>query len=127
MARQDTLPIPCPWRQFPQAFEHEKRAVAVDPDCVDCRTAVAEMLLEEDHYREAFDVASIALGIAAEGARPNALVIIADTWRDLLASSGTTAADLACRRAPPFGSPPPGTDTVPLTIRIAASGLRRRR
>jgi hypothetical protein len=81
------------------------------------------MLLEEDHYREAFDVASIALGIAAEGARPHALVTIAETLRDLLAYSGTTAADLACRSAPPFGSPPPGTDTVPLTIRIAASGL----
>jgi hypothetical protein len=109
--------------QVDAAFEHEKRAIAVDSNCVECRAEVAELLLERNRYRDALDVATVALGIAGEGARPPRLIALTDTLQNLLATGGTTATDNACRSAPPFVSPPAGPDTAPVAIRATIAAV----
>jgi len=55
------------------ALAYEKRAVAVDPNCVDCLAQAATAMLRKGLAKEALEVATLAQGLLPEGARPAGL------------------------------------------------------
>jgi tetratricopeptide (TPR) repeat protein len=63
------------------ALAYEKRAMATDPNCVDCLVLVSRALYEKRLFTEAADMVTFALGLVQEGARPQGLVALIDAYR----------------------------------------------
>ena len=59
---------------YDRGLAYEKRAVAKDPSCSACLVTSAELLAKKGLYREAVEVASLALAVLPEGERPKFLV-----------------------------------------------------
>ena len=52
------------------ALAYEKRAIAVDPNCIECLGGAARAMLRKGMAKEALEVATLAQGISPEGDRP---------------------------------------------------------
>ncbi len=69
---------------------YEKRAIAVDPNCIDCLGEAAKAMLAKGLGKEALEVATLAQGLAPEGATPPWLTTLVGRART--AAAGGTAA-----------------------------------
>jgi Tfp pilus assembly protein PilF len=77
---------------YDRGLAYEKRAVAKDPSCSECLATSAELLARKGLFRDAVEVASLALAVLPEGARPKVLVQrIARYKRDAESNAGAPA------------------------------------
>jgi tetratricopeptide (TPR) repeat protein len=67
------------------SLSYEKRAVAIDPNCVTCLAQAATVLYAKGLVREALETATLALGLAPEGQRLPRVVELIETCRRRLA------------------------------------------
>ena len=67
------------------ALAYEKRAMALDPNCVSCLALAARVLYAKGFVREALETATLALGLAPEGRRMPRVVELVDACRQKLA------------------------------------------
>jgi hypothetical protein len=70
------------------ALGYEKRAVALDPNCIDCLGWAATAMLEKGLGREALEVATLAQGLSPEGVRPPWLATLIRRARGLSSVPG---------------------------------------
>jgi tetratricopeptide (TPR) repeat protein len=75
------------------ALAYEKRAVALDPNCVSCLGQAANILYAKGLPREALETATLALGLAPEGRRMPRLLELIETCRRKLAEGSAPAND----------------------------------
>jgi tetratricopeptide (TPR) repeat protein len=66
-------------------LDYEKRAVRVDPNCVDCLARAGRILHDKHLYAPALDVLSLALALAADGSRTDWVVKLTNDCRRRLA------------------------------------------
>ncbi len=83
------------------ALTYEKRAVAVDPNCVSCLAEAARIFYGQGRVREALETATLALGLLPENRRMPQLSAFVETCRSRLASSTESG-------PPPANLPRPG-------------------
>jgi hypothetical protein len=69
------------------ALAYEKRAVAVDPNCVSCLAEAARLLYARGLVREALETATLALGLAREGQHLPRVVEFVEACRRKLAEA----------------------------------------
>jgi tetratricopeptide (TPR) repeat protein len=97
-----------------EAIAYEKRAVDVDPNCVPCLSAAADMLSEKGLIGEALKVATFAYGLVAEGKRPTKLLgQIQGLQKRLAAASAVPSAPAPVSSAAPAVSSSPSRTKAP--------------
>jgi hypothetical protein len=72
---------------------YEKRAIALDPGCLTCRSFVAEILDQRGDLRGALDVALLTEGLLRDGARSPSLSAQIDDYRRRLAAQANGASE----------------------------------
>jgi tetratricopeptide (TPR) repeat protein len=90
-----------------QALAGEKRALALDPNCVDCLAFVANVLAGKGLYREALETGTMAITFARESHVGAALLRSMDAWR----------ARAETEKAAPESPPVPHADAVLAVLR----------
>jgi hypothetical protein len=75
-----------------EALAYEKRAVAVDPNCLQCLAEAAGILYAKGLVPEALETATLALGLAPEGAHVQSVVQLVEKCRRTLAEHKAVAA-----------------------------------
>jgi tetratricopeptide (TPR) repeat protein len=65
-----------------QALAEEKRALALDPNCVDCLAYAADVLAAQGLYREALETGKMAITFARESHVSAVLLRSMDSWRE---------------------------------------------
>jgi len=63
------------------ALAVEKRAIAVDPNCVQCLAIAAELFAKKRHFREAVDVGTLALTLTPETRLSREFAPLVDAWK----------------------------------------------